>query len=158
MFDTKILPILLYGAELWGSEPHISLTRVYNEFHKYLLGLPRHTANIVPLGELGRPSFSCHCNLKLIRGWLRIVKHSVDRYTKLSYYEQFKLAENDIPSWGLSVKSLLNATGFSYIWINQGVNDERYFLESFKNRLYDIDSQNSQVGQFYELATHMYFY
>ena len=142
VFDAKVLPILMYGAELWGSDPHISLARVYYDFHKYIMGLPRHTPNIVPLGELGRPDFSCHTKIKVIRYWLRILKHNANRYTKLSYYEQFNLAENNIPSWGLRVKNILNSTGFGHVWINQGVANEENFLDSIKTRLYDIDAQN----------------
>ena len=78
MFDKKVLPILLYGAELWGDGPNVSRTKNYNNFHKYLLGLPIQSFNRVALGELGMPSFKCHSYYWLICGWLRFfaIKHS----------------------------------------------------------------------------------
>ena len=142
LFDSKILPILLYGAELWGAEPDSSLTRIYNNYHKYLLGLPVNCVSITAIGELGRPVFQYYCTLKLISGWLRIINHSSDRYSKLLYYQQYQLAESNVFSWGLRVKSILCSLGFSFVWINQGVGDSNNFIEIFKQRLTDVNIQD----------------
>ena len=111
-------------------------------FHKYLLGVPVNSINLVVLGELGRQTFNFHCNVKFINGWLRILSHEDNRYTKLCYYEQFRLAENNTPSWGLRIKMLLQSLGFGFVWLNQGVGDVKAFLQTFRQRLLDINLQN----------------
>ena len=142
IFDTKILPILLYGADIWGHDHNVTTSRVYTGFHKYLLGLPTNCVNLVALGELGRPSFHVHSIMKLIHGWLRFLKHSDQRFTSHCYKEQFRLSDSFTKSWGCSVKTVLCSMGFSFVWMNQGVEDEHSFLKSFRQRLLDIDAQN----------------
>ena len=53
IYDTKILPILTYGAEIWGAYPRDSVISLYNNFHKYVLGIPYKSVNIVALRNLG---------------------------------------------------------------------------------------------------------
>ena len=146
IFDTKVLPILLYGAELWGYKPHNSIVRVYDKFHKYLLGLTCRTVSTVALGELGRPSFKYYSVQKMISGWLRLLMHNEDRYTKICYKEQFAMAENNINCWGAEIKYILYSTGFNHVWDNQGVGNVNAFLSTFKQRLLDIDRQSWATG------------
>ena len=138
------MPILTYMSDLWGKDPHKSTKRVYNNFHKYVLGLPYNTVNTVALGELGRSSFASHTILKLISYWLQTLKHEENRYTKRSINEQALLAEAGCKSWGLDVKNVLFATGFGEAWINQGVGSDTDFLNQFKQRIIDIDIQDWQ--------------
>ena len=70
IFDGKILPIMSYGAELWGINPYDCAIRSYNQFHKYILGLPYRTVNNIALGELGRPSLYYFTAVKQICYWI----------------------------------------------------------------------------------------
>ena len=45
LFDKTVLPVLLYGCEVWGCEKNIVLDTVYLKFCKYLLGLKTSTPN-----------------------------------------------------------------------------------------------------------------
>ena len=80
--------------------------------------------------------------IKLITYWLRVVTHDDKRYTKQCYFEQLRLADNNVTSWGLSVKNILCSTGFGFAWYNQGIENRSKFLTLFKQRLLDIDRQN----------------
>ena len=142
IFDIKIMPILTYMADLWGGSPHKSTISVYNNFHKYVLGLPYNAVNTIALGELGRTTFASHATCKLISFWLRVLKHSEDRYTKRCYNDQVILAERGHASWGLDVKNILFRVGFGDVWLNQGVGDEDLFVSIFKQRVIDINMQD----------------
>ena len=154
IFDAKILPILLYGSELWGFSPHSSVIRVYDRFHKYILGLSFRCINNIALGELGRPSFSYFSQVRLISFWLRLLKHNEQRYTKICYNELFFQIQNDFNSqnWAGDVKRILYSTGFGYVWDNQGIEDSQLFLSEFKQRLLDIDRQN-WVGEIHKMES-----
>ena len=142
IFDTKVLPILTYMSEIWGTSPHKSTTSVYNNFHKYVLGLPYNAVNTISLGELGRVTFDCHSINKVILFWLRILKHNNNRYTRRCLNDQVILAERGVSSWGLELRNILFRFGFGEVWLNQGVGDEALFLNCFKQRVIDVNMQN----------------
>ena len=48
-----VVPILLYGAELWGYEQINLIENVQSQYCKYLLKLSVNTANVSALGECG---------------------------------------------------------------------------------------------------------
>ena len=62
VFDAIILPILLYGSEVW--EPYLNqnkitwekngIEKIHTQFKKQILGLNRSTTNLLARGELGR--------------------------------------------------------------------------------------------------------
>ena len=53
LFDSLILPILLYGCEVWGYENVLILGRLYLEYLKYVLGLNQSTPSCMVYGETG---------------------------------------------------------------------------------------------------------
>ena len=54
IFDTNILPILTYGAEIWFSHDSPDIEKVHHHFCKYVLRIPKRSPNIFARGELGR--------------------------------------------------------------------------------------------------------
>ena len=58
MFDSKVLPILCYGSEIWGTKMRSEIEIVHNQFCKYVLGLGPRSVNVVALAECGRRPFS----------------------------------------------------------------------------------------------------
>ena len=58
MFATVIVPIVTYGAELWGFKKLNEIEVVQLKFCKYLLGVGSQTQNVAALGECGNiPKF-----------------------------------------------------------------------------------------------------
>ena len=53
LFDHMVIPVLLYGSELWGYENTADLERLHLKFCKYILGIKSSTPNIMVYGELG---------------------------------------------------------------------------------------------------------
>ena len=51
MFDKAVVPILLYGAEIWGYENFDILERVHLKFCKHILKLKNSTPNFMIYGE-----------------------------------------------------------------------------------------------------------
>jgi hypothetical protein len=61
LFDKMILPVLLYGAEVWGTHYNKNIEKVQVKYCKYVLRVNAMTPDIAVLGECGRyPLFVCY--------------------------------------------------------------------------------------------------
>ena len=80
--------------------------------------------------------------MRVIKYWLKIIRdiNGKEHYVQKTYRELVKInIENPgIVKWVSGVKSLLESTGFGYIWQQQAVTDEKFFINTFKQRLIDI--------------------
>jgi hypothetical protein len=54
LFDSAILPILLYGSEIWGYEWAEHIEGVQRKYCRFVLGVSFTTCNSFILGECGR--------------------------------------------------------------------------------------------------------
>ncbi len=68
LFEWMIVPIMLYGCEVWGPENYIQTEKLHLKFLKYILGVHERITNNIVYGELGR--FSLEIQIK--KGWLVI--------------------------------------------------------------------------------------
>ena len=67
LFDKMILPILLYGCEIWGYSNNIECIEVfYRKFLKYTLRLNKQTTNCMVYGETGKKPLSITIKSKMI--------------------------------------------------------------------------------------------
>ena len=73
IFDKMILPILLYGSEIWGFKYSDKIEQVKHIFCKKLLGLSSNTVNEIALGEMGRYPLAVHHHLRCVKYWLEIL-------------------------------------------------------------------------------------
>merc|ERR1712179_26199 len=69
LFDKMILPILLYGSEIWGHEDTKSIEIFYRKFLKYILRLNKQTNNCMVYGEAGRKPLSITIESRMICFW-----------------------------------------------------------------------------------------
>ena len=82
LFDKMILPILLYGCEIWGFENLESIEIFYRKFLKYILKVNRQTTNCMVYGETGRTPLNVIIETRMVCYWHKI---STGLNTKLSY-------------------------------------------------------------------------
>lgn len=69
IFDSKILPVLLYGSEVWFNHIAPDIEQVHNQFCKYILHLPLYAPNAFVRSELGRYSLDVFKCIKAIKYW-----------------------------------------------------------------------------------------
>ena len=84
IFDTKIQPILTYGAEIWFPHTANDIEVVHTKFCKYVLKLPWQASNNFVRGVLGRFPLHCYYLLKPVRYWLRLLEMPKTRMHKMS--------------------------------------------------------------------------
>ena len=121
LFDKTVLPVLLYGCEVWGCEKNIVLDTVYLKFCKYLLGLKTSTPNCMVFGELGTYPISVTIKVRLVSYWLNIVSADENKISKLMYNLMYNMHQNDTyqSDWLNCVRNILEVNGFGYIWVGQ---------------------------------------
>ena len=54
LFDSCVVPVLLYGCEVWGFEETSLLDKVHSRFCKIMLKFTKYKRNAMVYGELGR--------------------------------------------------------------------------------------------------------
>ena len=73
LFDKVVVPVLLYGSEVWGFEKLDLIERLHLKFLKYVLNLKSSTPDYMVYGETGRfPLYiSIHC--RMISHWAKLL-------------------------------------------------------------------------------------
>ena len=144
LFDKIILPILLYGCEIWGSENLESIEIFYRKFLKYLLKVNKQTTDCMVYGETGRTKLSVIINTRMISFWH---KTSTGINTKLSYrllYLLNKLNEQNrkfSPSWLNHIEKTLNSCGMRNVWLNPKLFKLNQVKKEITQKLTNLDNQ-----------------
>ena len=127
LFDTLVVPVLLYGSEVWGavktyrdSDPYENL---HLKFVKEILGVHWKTTNIACLAETNRNPLHLKIQLNILKFLIHILNSPSSLVSDI--YRNIK--ENSI--WNSNVKVLLNNLGFSHLNFNQT------HIKSYINRI-----------------------
>ena len=143
IFDTKILPIMLYGAEVWGLEKSV---KYCEDLHLYamkkFLSVDIKTPNDLVYKELNRYPVTITCAVISVRYWIRILCMNDGRLPKKAYKMLLHLDERGKKTWATNIRLLLSRNGFANVWVSQSVGDEHVFLKLLKQRLIDVRMQN----------------
>ena len=73
LFDSLVLPVLNYAAEIWGAHDAPDIEVIHTKFCRKLLTVKRSTNLNALYGELGRVPMLIHRKIIMIKYWLRIV-------------------------------------------------------------------------------------
>ena len=151
LFETLVLPILLYGSEIWGLESNSQDVEMFQcRYYKRLLHVSKFTANCMTYGEVGKHSIKKLIESRMLNFWIRII---VSKTSKLSHtvYDILKIMfdlEIYRNPWLVKIKNTLDKLGLSYLWFdNQSINP-RWFKATIKTRLDDVYSQNWHAEMF----------
>ena len=93
VFDTKIKPIVHYGAEIWGFMEAKEIEKVQNKMCKQLLRIHSKVPTIALQGETGRLPLKTNRLFMVINYWLRLISLNNNRLTKDAYNLQVRWVE-----------------------------------------------------------------
>ena len=145
LFDKTILPILLYGCEIWGFSNVKDIEIFYRKFLKNILKLSSSTPNCMVYGEVGRVPLQNIIDKRMLNFWHRTVYSKESKLSNTVYRVLLKLHFDDIyhSGWLLKIKSILDNTGFSYVWQSQSVIFDGVNVKiKIEKRIDDIAYQN----------------
>lgn len=117
LFDKIVVPILLYGCEVWGYSNVDIIERIHVKFCKLLFHLKSSTPNYMIYGELGRVPLIVHMKTRIIAYWLKIIHGKQSKYCYIMYSLLYAKHVNGKESkWLKNLKSILDDSGYSNIW------------------------------------------
>ena len=85
MFDTMVLPILMYGCEIWGFANNSMLETFCLKLYKSILGLKKCTPNCILYGKLGRFPIDIFIKRRMVAFWKRIFCNKQDKIAVTLY-------------------------------------------------------------------------
>jgi len=142
LFDTKIAPILLYGAELWGIEKYPDLERVQYYACKRFMCAKQKAPNFAVIGDCSRYPMYIESYKRGIKYWLKITRLPDTRYVKKCYNMMLMDDAQGFVNWVTSIRLCLQRYGFGVVWQNQMVTSDPLFLKQFTNRIKDCFLQD----------------
>ena len=147
LFDAQVKPMLLYAAEIWGLTRFQVIESVHLFACKRFLKVAPQTPNTLIYGELGRFPLYIDSALSSIRYWFKLQKLLLVRLPKQAYVMDKNnnvgnLTVAHTHSWSVSVKRCFDLFGFSNVWLNGGVGNEKAFLKLLKQRMIDCYRQD----------------
>lgn len=142
IFDSKIIPIALYGCEVWGVTDLSVFEKFCNNFYRALLKLRPNAPVTLAKGELGRNSIYVKVHIRIIKFWLNCISAEEGSARRCTYNTQLFLASKNEPCWALGVKNMLFTYGYGDIWEAQMVDSTEGFTAAFRQRLIDSDRQS----------------
>ncbi len=142
MYDAQILPILMYGSELWGFQQFAVIEKAHMFACKRFLNVSVQTPNKMIYGDLGRYPMFITSAVRCVKYWLRITNLPDERLPKKAYNMLLYLQDLGKKTWAYHIKELLCRNGFGDVWLQQNVGHLNRFLSVFKQRLLDQFQQD----------------
>ena len=110
LFDSTVLPILLYSADVWGYEDIKMIKSLHNQFLRSVTHSRKSTHRYMLYDELGRYPLEIYKKTKMISFWSKLL---TNKQFKLSYILFGKSKST------LKIKHILDDCGLSQFWSNQ---------------------------------------
>ncbi|MEW8548204.1 MAG: reverse transcriptase domain-containing protein, partial [Candidatus Thiodiazotropha sp.] len=159
LFDHTILPILLYGCEVWGYQNTKMIETVHNQFLRYITKLRKSTPIYMLYGELGRYPVEITIKTRMIGFWISTVNSNDAKISKILYnmlYNESIQGHNF--KWINSIKDILISVGRFDLFQNNIINYPKATKIKISQTLKDLNIQtwnsdllNSSKGRNYQL-------
>ena len=135
LYEQCVIPVLLYGSEVWGFESLASVEIFQRKFFKLVLKTFKFIPNCMIYGETNTVDIQTKVDIRMANFWLKLksgkMKISVAMCSLLSkLYEQ---SNDQNLRWPAKIKSILSDTELSYLWQGQ-VADYKYCKEELKSK------------------------
>lgn len=159
LFDSLVVPILLYGCEIWGFENKEIIEKIHLQFCKRILRVRNSTPNFMVYGELGRYPIEIIIKQRMLMYWNSLLTNS-SKLSSIMYNLMLKLYNSNPTKfrWISFIKSTLDHCGLSFIWHDQIPFDKTLLKSTVKQKLVDQFIQNwfslvnnSSRGKFYSI-------
>ena len=143
LFDQLIMPILLYGCEIWGFQNLDQIERFHRKFLKSLLKLNRSTANCMVYGEVGRQNVTAVIEKRMINFWIHIIDGKQSKLSNVIFRLMKSLHDTgDFKSkWILKIKSIIDGCGLTNMWHDHSIVNIKWLKHNLELKLKDINIQ-----------------
>ena len=121
LFDKVVVPVLLYGSEVWGYERLEMIERLHLKYLKYIFNLKSSTPSYMVYGETGRFPLYISIYCRMISYWAKLFSGPENKIVYTMYKYLFKQYSDDSVNnpWLQCIQTIFNSCGLSYVWQNQ---------------------------------------
>ena len=143
LFDRMIVPILLYGCEVWCPSMINVSSQLQLRFYKILFKLNNSTPNCMVYGESGQFPVTIQAKVRMLTFWYNLVNSDINDKLSCTFYRF--LHRNYVKHDGYTspylsfVQNTLNDIGLSGLWDSQFRSNlsANCFKDKIKRRLKD---------------------
>ena len=139
LFDHTILPILLYGCEIWGFQNVQIIENVHNQFLRNITNLRRSTPIYMLHAELGRYPIELFIKSRMIGFWISIVNCDNTKITKILYNmlsNESNMGQNY--KWINRIKDILISVGRPDLFYNACIPNPKLTKNKIVRTLKDL--------------------
>ena len=117
LFDSLIMPTLLYGCEIWGFENITMIEKINLKYLKYILGLKQTTPTCIVLGETGKYPLKISIKCRMISYWSKLLCQKESKLSNIMYKVIYQYNSHGVYTspWLSEIKNILDNTGHSFI-------------------------------------------
>ena len=159
LFNHTILPILLYGCEVWGYQNTKLIENVQNQFLRSITNLKKSTPIYMLYAELGITPINVHIKSRMIGFWLKLVNSEDIKLSKTMYnLMQSELHLNPQYKWLNFIKTILISVGKADLFNQSNINNPELIKMQIIQTLNDLNTQewhskteDSSKGKNYKL-------
>ena len=134
LFSSCVIPVLDYGAEVWGIYNCSELERVQVSAARTFLGLNRYTPILGIEGDIGWDSCQLRVNILILKYWNRMLKKDDSTLCKHVFKWDYDMNTNNWSSYVNSLFDLCNLDNFE--------NQTTCLIELCYEKLCDIENIN----------------
>ena len=146
LFNQLVLPILLYGCEVWGFQDLSHIERFHRKFLKQTLKLNRNTPSCMVYGESGQFNLFYIIYQRMINYWIRIHNSKESKLSHIMYRLMYHMHNENAHKfkWISQIKHILDYCGFSNMFMDISTVNTKWLKKSIELKLNDICVQNWQ--------------
>ena len=82
LYESSVIPVIRYGASIWGQKEYSCINAVHNRMCRFYLGVGKFTPNAAVQGDIGLRVPWQHQMIEMCRQWCRFINMSNERVNK----------------------------------------------------------------------------
>ena len=127
LYESMVIPIIMYGASVWGHKQYSCINAVHNRLCRYFLGVGKFTPNAAVQGDMGLKVPWQYQRVEMCRMWCRLVNMSEDRLNKRMF---LKCNDVNVRNWNYRVREYLASIDQNdYVDVGNSINKETFLNE-----------------------------
>ena len=118
LYEHCVIPVLLYGSEIWGFENLHRLEIFHRQFFKLILKTFKFTPDCMIYGETNSIDIRTKVDIRMVNFWLKLKSSKVKISVIMNSLLNKIYEDNDGQKlkWPAKIKNILEDTGLSYLW------------------------------------------
>ena len=142
LFDTMVLPILIYGCEVWGFEEIEQIEVFHMNFLRRVLRVRKSVPKGMIYGELGRQELKFIIWQRMANFWKKVnVQHNSFSCIMIQWMNK----NNQITAWHQRIRQILINCGIPFAEMYPGYIADAEFKKYVKDRCNELAFQSWQV-------------